>query len=69
MHCSRVLQDVQMPSLLTHRISNFQNIDARTLFGPESDNGRRRVTENVKFRDLSLDGANYLPSGSNDVLS
>ena len=68
MHCGGFLQSIQMPPLLTHRITNFQNIDSGTLFRPKSDNGHRRVTEDIEFRDLGLDPVHYLSSSNDDVL-
>jgi hypothetical protein len=69
MHCGRFLQSVQVPPLLAHRVTNFQNVDSRTLLCPESDNGHRRVTKDVKFWDLSFDTVDNLPSGGDDLLS
>ena len=68
MHCSRLLQSVQVPPLLAHCVTDFQDVDPRTLLCPESDNGHRRVTKDVKFWDLSFDIAYNLPSGGDDVL-
>lgn len=67
MHCSRFLQGVQMPPLLTHRIANFQNVDSQTLLRPESDNGHGGIAKDVKFRDLGLDTVYYLSSGGDYV--
>ena len=58
-----------MPPFLAHRITDFQNIDSRTLLRPESDDGYRRVPKDVEFRNLGLDAVDYLSSGGNDVLS
>jgi len=69
MHCGRFLQSVQVPPLLTHCVTNFQNVDSGTLFRPESDNGHRRVAKDVKFWDLSFDAVYNLPSCGDDVLS
>jgi hypothetical protein len=69
MHCGRFLQSAQMPPLLAHRITNFQDVDSRTLFRPESDNGHGRIAKDVEFRDLGLDAVDYLSSGDDDVLS
>lgn len=57
-----------MPPLLTHGITNFQNVDSRILLRPESDDGHRRIAKDVEFRDLGLDAVDYLSSGGNDVL-
>ena len=38
MHRGGFLEGAQMPPLLTHRITNFQNVDSRTPFRAESDN-------------------------------
>lgn len=69
MDCSRFLQSVQVPALLTHCVTNFHNVDSRTLLCPESESGRRRVTKDVKFRYLSFDAVYNLPSGGDDILS
>lgn len=58
-----------MPPFLTHRVTNFQDVDSRTLLRPESDNGHGRITKYVKVRDLGLDVVNDLSSGGDDVLS
>ena len=68
MHCSRFLQSVQMPPLLPHRIANFEDIDPSPLLCPESDNRYRRVTEDVKFRNLGFDTLDDLPSSGDNIL-
>ena len=68
MDCSRFLQSVQVPPLLTHCVTDFQNIDSKTLLCSESDNRHRRVTEDVKFWDLSFDTVYNLPGGGDDFL-
>lgn len=68
MHRGGFLQCVQMPSLLAHHITDFQNVDSRALPRPESDNRDGRVTENIEFRDLGLDSMDYLSSGNDDIL-
>lgn len=68
MDCGRFLQSVQVPPLLTHRVTDFHNIDSGTLLCPESDNGHGRVTEDVKIWDLGFDIVYNLPSGGDDVL-
>jgi len=57
-----------VPPLLTHRITDFQNVDSGTLHCPESDNGYWRGTKDVKFRDFSFDAVDNLPSRGDDIL-
>jgi hypothetical protein len=68
MHRGGFLQCAQMPPLLTHRITNFQNVDSGTLFRPKSDNGHGWIPKNIEFRDLGLDSMGYLSSGNDDIL-
>ena len=56
-----------MPPFPTHHIANFQDIDPSTLLCPESDDGHRRVTEDVEFRNLGFDSVDNLPSGSDNI--
>lgn len=56
-----------MPPLLTHRITNFQDIDPSTLPCPESDNRHRRVTKDVEFGDFGFDTVDDLSSGGDDI--
>lgn len=55
-----------MPALLTHRVTNFQNVDAGTFLGPKSDNGHRGVAKDVEFWNLGFNTVDDPSSGSYD---
>jgi len=57
-----------MPSLLPHRITNFEDIDPGPLLRPERNNGYGWVTKDVKFRNLGFDTVDDLPGGGYDIL-
>jgi len=66
MQCGRFLQGAQVPPLLTHRFTNFQDVDSSIFPCPESDDRRRRVTKDVEIRYLGFNTVDNLPSSGND---
>jgi len=66
MQCGRFLQGAQVPPLLFHRVTNFQDVDSGTLPCSKSDNRCRRVTKDVEIWYLGFNTTNNPPSSGDD---